>query len=142
MRFSEAEFKLFLRNSSCKIREEPSKSAQKPKKKRQISKLEELVHWEFLRDPNIEILETQPGFVVMPAFFRNGRNYQAIKYTADFRILEDGKEWIVEVKSRGVYEANKKNYPMVRKLFLKFYPELSFREIIFDDAGTRKVKEY
>jgi len=90
----------------------------------------------------VELLETQPRFEIVPGFRRNGKKYQAVHYTSDFRIIENGREIVVEVKSEGVLRANVKSYPMRRKLFLKAFPELVFREIIFMDNGERVVREY
>jgi len=118
----------------------------KKKAGKKISSLEKIVQAEFRLSPDIVIISTQPAFEIVPGFTRNKRKYQSIKYTADFHIKECGKDIIVEVKSTGVLRANKKSYPMRRKLFLRFltdnFPEFIFREIIFDDRKNRTVKEY
>lgn len=102
------------------------------------SKKEADIYFEFKHDPDIEILELQPKFTLIDKFQRRGKTYRAIKFTADFKIKQDGEIWIVDVKSIGTLRANSKGYPMRRKLFLLKYPDLRFREIIFDD---RKLTE-
>jgi len=99
------------------------------------------IYWEFKVDPEIEIVSLQPYFTLQQPFERNGKKYRAISYTADFRIKEKGEVVIVEVKSVGTLRANSKSYPMRRKLFLKNYPDLAFREILFE-KGKRVIKDY
>jgi hypothetical protein len=105
------------------------------------SQAEAHVYWEFKVDPDVELLALQPYFCLQKPFERGGKKYREISYKADFRIKEGGKEWIVEVKSQGTLKANSKSYPMRRKMFLKKFPALAFREIIFD-KGKRIVKGY
>ena len=104
------------------------------------SKSEGKIFVEFKLDPSIKILELQPEFILVPEFELRGKKYQAIKFTPDFRILQDEIEWIVEVKSEGTLRANSKSYSMRRKMFLRNNPELRYREIIFDrDKRVEKV---
>lgn len=104
------------------------------------SKSEGKIYVEFKRDPSVTILELQPFFCLLPKFKLRGKTYQSIDFTSDFRILENGVEWIVEIKSIGTLKANSKSYPMRRKLFLSSNPDLRFREIIFDrDKRTEKT---
>lgn len=105
------------------------------------SKAEALIYSEFKLDPDIEILELQPKFVLLRPFKRKNKFYKGIGYTSDFRINIKGVEWIVEVKSKGTIKANSKSYPMRRKLFLNKFPDLNFKEIIFDGL-TRIEKDY
>jgi hypothetical protein len=140
MNLTPLQLKKLLKGSHCKIRKQP-KGIKQPKIAK-ISAIEQQVYLEFKANKNVEILELQPHFVVSPSFERNGKKYQPIRYTADFRILEDGREIIVEVKSTGVLRARRVDYPMRRKLFLRAFPDLYFREIIFDDQKRRTVKEY
>ena len=142
MILSENEYQELLKNSHCKSRGDLVLG----KKYHKISSLEEIIFTEFQFDPNVEILETQPHFEIVPGFERNGKKYQPIHYTSDFRIKEDEKEIIVEVKSKAILYVRRFDYPMRRKLFLKFitknYPEIGFREIIFDDKKQRTVIDY
>ena len=96
------------------------------------SKSEGKIYVEFKHDPSVTILELQPEFILVPEFELRGKKYQSIKFTPDFRILQDEVEWIVEVKSEGTLKANSKSYSMRRKMFLKSNPELRYREIIFN----------
>ena len=105
------------------------------------SKSEGKIYVEFKLDPSVTILELQPEFILIPEFERRGKKYKAITYKADFRIEQNGEEWIVEIKSIGTLMANSKSYSMRRKLFLRAYPESQLREIIFD-RGKRTEKIY
>ncbi len=96
------------------------------------SKKEADIYFEFKHDPDIEIIGLQPKFTLIDKFQRRGKTYRAIKFTADFKIKQDGKIIIVDVKSKGTLLANSKGYPMRRKLFLLKFPDLIFKEIIFD----------
>jgi len=105
------------------------------------SKSEYRIYYEFKLDPTVKILELQPEFILQEEFELRGKKYQAIKFTPDFRIIRDGIEWIVEVKSQGTMLANSKSYSMRRKMFLKSNPDLRYREIIFN-RGKRVEKVY
>ena len=147
MRLSQVGLDKLLKNSHCAVnaktfRATLKKSKAKKQTRSKRSKLEEIVHWEFIKNKKVKLIKIQPEFELAPPFTRHGKRYRGISYTADFLIEESGQNVVVEVKSKGVLMANKKNYPMRRKLFLRAFPELLFREIIFDDNGNRKIKEY
>ena len=98
------------------------------------------IYYEFKLDPDIEILELQPQFIVKPKFTLRGKKYQSIKWTLDFRILDKGVEYVVDVKSIGTYKANSKSHSIRRKLFLTAYPDLILKEIVIDGKKrTEKV---
>ncbi len=153
MRISEREYELMMKNSQCKVIEDinlkpPAEKTGRVNSKKTIvdgyefdSAKEARIYYEMKLDPEIEIVELQPEFVVFPAFKRNGKIYAAIKFTPDFKVLKNGLKLIIEVKSTGTLKANSKSYPMRRKLFLARYPELSFMEIIFD-KNERTEKQY
>ena len=105
------------------------------------SQIEALIYSEFKVDPDIEILDLQPKFVLLYGFKRKAKTFRPITYKPDFKITIKGVVWVVEVKSTGTIKANSKSYPIRRKLFLSRFPELNFKEIIFD-GGTRTEKEY
>jgi hypothetical protein len=105
------------------------------------SKIEAVIYQEFRDDPTIEILELHPKFMVLDVFRRHKKHIAGISYTPDFKIKIRGRVTVVEVKSIGVLKKNSKSYPMRRKLFLKKYPDLHFREIIFD-GKKRTIKDY
>jgi len=105
------------------------------------SKIEADIYYEFKFDPDIEILELQPKFILLSPFKRKNKSYRGVTYTPDFKVRIKGFEWIVEVKSIGTLKANSKSYPIRRKLFLHKFPELNFREIIFD-GKQRTEKDY
>lgn len=104
------------------------------------SKSEGKIYVEFKLDPSVTILELQPEFILVPGFEIRGKKYQSIKFTPDFKILQDGIEFIVEVKSEGTLKANSKSYSMRRKMFLRSNQDLRYREIIFNrDKRTEKI---
>ena len=105
------------------------------------SKSEALIYSEFKLDPDIEILELQPQFILLKPFKRKNKAYRGITYKADFKIRLKDVIWIIEVKSKGTLKANSKSYAIRRKLFLHNFPNLNFREIIFD-GQKREIKEY
>lgn len=151
-RLSEQELDDILKKGHTKISEGYLEAIEKKKKPRVNSnkieidghlfdsKSEGKIYVEFKLDPSVTILELQPEFILVPEFELRGKKYQSIKFTPDFRILQDGIEFIVEVKSKGTMLANSKSYSMRRKMFLKNNPELRYREIIFNrDKRTEKI---
>ena len=73
----------------------------------------------------IESLRLQPKFLLQEGFRRDGKAYRAIHYIADFAYLKDGKEVVEDVKGHKT-----KEYQIKKKLFLKRYQEIDFREIV------------
>lgn len=151
MSMSNREFQYLIRNSYCKVArgDAPKAKGQPRVNSRKIkfdgiifdSKAEFEVYREYNFDPDIEILEIHPKFILQEGFKRNGKNHRAIEYTADFLIKEGGQKIVVEIKSLGTLKANAKSYPMRRKMFLKLFPNLRFREIIIN-RKKRKITEY
>ena len=72
----------------------------------------------------ISDLELQPEFLLQKSFRHNGKVVRAIKYKADFRYHRDGVEWIEDVKG-----CKTQVYGIKKKLFLKKYPDVNFREV-------------
>ena len=72
----------------------------------------------------ISDLELQPEFILQDGFERDGKRYRAIKYVADFQYVQDGKLVVEDTKG---YRTNE--YLIKRKMFLKNYPEIEFREL-------------
>lgn len=70
----------------------------------------------------IDKLELQPEFELLPSFTRNGKKERAITYRADFSWIEDGNRVVVDVKG-----AETKVFKMKRKMLLYFYPQIDFR---------------
>lgn len=98
------------------------------------------IYCEYKLDLDIKILELQPQYIVFPGFSLRSKKYQDIKWTLDFRILDKGVEYVIDVKSIGTYKANSKSHSMRRKLFLRLYPELILKEIVIDGKKrTEKV---
>jgi hypothetical protein len=97
------------------------------------SQVEFDIYFECKLDPKIRILEVHPSYPLFPAFTRGGKNYADISYTADLFIYNgrSGQEEVIEVKSKGTRDM-RSDYPLRKKLFLMRYPELVFREIVFD----------
>jgi hypothetical protein len=154
MRMTEAEFKNFMKKSPCSVNHFGEGARKKPRvnsRKAQIdghlfdSQAEAQIYWELKVDPNVEILELQPKFELLKPFFRivdkKTRKFSGIFFTPDFKVLEMGRELIIEVKSIGTIKANSKSYSMRRKMFLSAYPGILFREIIFD-GKKRIIREY
>ena len=105
------------------------------------SQMEANIYFEFKVNPDVAILELHPQFELQPKFKKGKKSHRAIKYTADFLIEEKGKRWVVDVKSKGSMLANSKSYPMRIKMLLFKYPDINFREIIFN-GKRRETKEY
>jgi hypothetical protein len=147
-RFTEEQLVQILKNGYCSV----SGSLPKLKKAGRVnshkieidgylfdSKSEALIYSEYKIDPDVEILELQPRFILLTPFKRKNKSYRGITYKADFVISVGGDNWVVEVKSKGTLKANSKNYPMRRKLFLNKFPDLNFREIIFDGKQRTEI---
>jgi hypothetical protein len=148
MRLTEAEFNAMLKQSHCSISgKAPKKKGRVQRRKVKIdghefdSRSEATIYCELKHDPEVKILELQPKFIILDGFNRGKKKFRPIAYTADFRIMEKGREIIVEVKSTGTLKANAKSYPMRKKMFLKKFPELGFREIIFN-GSKRTIRDY
>jgi len=148
MRLTEEQFAAMLKQSHCSI------GGKAPKKKGRVnsrkvkvdgvefdSQAEAKIYFELKHDPDVEFLRIHPEFTLLDGFKRGKKKFQPITYKADFRIMEKGVEVIVEVKSTGTLKANAKSYPMRKKMFLKKFPELGFREIIFN-GSKRTVRDY
>lgn len=69
-------------------------------------------------------IELQPEFVLQEKFEHNGTKYCGIKYRGDFGYFENNKRVIEDVKGHIT-----KEYTIKKKLLLKKYPEIDFREI-------------
>ena len=69
--------------------------------------------------------ELQPVFLLQEAFTKNGKRHQAIKYIADFKVIqEDGRVDIVDVKGHETQV-----FRIKRKLFEARYPDLTLKLI-------------
>jgi hypothetical protein len=66
-------------------------------------------------------LRMQVPFVLQEEFGYGGKTYQAIRYFADFSWMEDGRQHVVDVKSKGTKTPL---FICKWKLVLKRYPEL------------------
>lgn len=147
-KITEEQLAQMLKNGHCSIRESRStvkKTGRVHSHKIEIdghlfdSKAEALIYSEFKIDPDVIILELQPQFVLLRPFKRKNKFYRGITYKSDFSISIKGYHWIIEVKSKGTLKANSKNYPMRRKLFLNKFPDLNFREIIFNGKQRTEI---
>ncbi len=76
------------------------------------------------RAGKIKGLELQPEFILQESFEYRGKKIRAIKYIADFRYWQDGKEIVEDTKG-----FKTKEYLIKKKLFLKKYPDVEFREL-------------
>ena len=76
----------------------------------------------------IKDLELQPTYVLQPAYIRDGRKVQPLKYRADFRYLDtrDNRIIVEDVKAK-TYQTEV--YRIKKKLLLCKYPELNFVEV-------------
>lgn len=72
----------------------------------------------------ISDLELQPVFLLQDKFQHHGKTYRAIKYIADFRYLKNGETIVEDVKG---FETQV--YKIKKKMLLKKYPDINFREI-------------
>ena len=153
MSISGKEFEDMMKKSHCKIIYDSGKkkrigrvSSQKIEVHGVLldSKAEVNIYWECFIDDEVEIIWPTPmlekeTFILLKPFKRKNKSYQGITYTPDFKIKIYGVEWIIEVKSRGTLRANSKSYPLRRKLFLNKFPDLNFREIIFDGKKRTEI---
>lgn len=71
----------------------------------------------------IDALELQPRFEIIPAFADSGgHKHRATFYTADFRYNENGRAVVEEVKGH-----ESRDFRLRMKLFLLQYPEYEYR---------------
>lgn len=98
------------------------------------SQVEADIYYEYKVDPEFDILEVHPEFLLQPGFTRHGKKYRKIIWTADIKVKDRKTNFIyvIEVKSKGTLKANSKSHSMRRKMFLYKYPNYSIREIIID----------
>ena len=77
------------------------------------------------RAGEIADFQLQPEFVLQEGFrAKSGQWIRPIKYKADFRIIHtDGKEVVIDTKG-----FKTKDYLIKRKMLLKKYPDIYFRE--------------
>lgn len=54
--------------------------------------------YKYFKDKGITILELQPRFLLQDKFTVRGENIRKIEYVADFRILHEWDEYIVDAK--------------------------------------------
>lgn len=80
----------------------------------------------------IKELELQPLIRLQNGFDdKEGNHHRPINYKADFRVLwSDGEEEYIDTKG---YKTNV--YKIKKKLLLKKYPDMNFREITEDDLN-------
>ena len=78
----------------------------------------------------ISNLEIHPRYTLQASFWdpRGGRNYRSITYTGDFFYRERGTSIVEDVKSR--ITRKEPAYNIKKKLFIKKYPDIEFREVI------------
>ena len=72
----------------------------------------------------ISNLILQPKFLLQEGFVRDGKKYRAIFYIADFEYIKDGKRIVEDVKGMKT-----DIYKLKKKMFLKKYPQVVFKEI-------------
>jgi len=72
----------------------------------------------------ISNLILQPKFLLQESFEYKGKKERAIFYIADFEYIQNGKRIVEDVKG-----VKTDVYKLKRKLFLKKYPRVEFREI-------------
>jgi len=73
----------------------------------------------------IRELKLQPVFLLQEGFYRNGKAIRQITYRADFEYIDERGQRVVE----DVKGVKTDVYKIKKKLFLKKYPEIEFREI-------------
>ena len=76
------------------------------------------------RAGKIKELKLQPKFLLQDGFERDGKKYRAIFYIADFEYIKDGKRIVEDVKG-----VRTDVYKLKKKMFLKKYPQVEFKEI-------------
>ena len=73
---------------------------------------------------SIKNLELQPRFLLQESFKKEGKTIRAIYYVADFSYFQNGNRCVEDVKG---FKTDV--YNLKKKLFLKKYPDVVFREI-------------
>ena len=72
----------------------------------------------------IKDLKLQPVFLLQEGFYYQGKAIRQITYRADFEYIENGKRVVEDVKG---FKTDV--YKLKKKLFLKKYPDVIFKEI-------------
>jgi hypothetical protein len=72
----------------------------------------------------IKELQRQEAWVLQEPFEYKGKKIRAIYYIADFSYYENGKYVVEDVKGRKT-----KEYQLKKKMFLKRYQNIDFREV-------------
>ena len=72
----------------------------------------------------IKDLKLQPCFLLQEGFYYQGRAIRQITYKADFEYVQDGKRVVEDVKG---FKTDV--YKLKKKLFLKKYPDVIFKEV-------------
>ena len=71
----------------------------------------------------VKAFELQPKFTLQEGFEKNGKRYQPITYTADFKVLyNDGRTEIVDVKGHETQV-----FKIKKKMFEYQYPDLELK---------------
>jgi hypothetical protein len=73
----------------------------------------------------IKELKLQPVFLLQEGFHRNGKAIRQITYRADFEYIDEKGQKVVE----DVKGFKTDVYKLKKKLFLKKYPDLEFKEM-------------
>lgn len=76
------------------------------------------------RAGQIKDLQLQPVFLLQEGYKRAGKSIQAITYIGDFSYIENGRQVVEDAKGMKT-----EVYRIKKKLLLKRYPELDFREV-------------
>lgn len=93
------------------------------------SQLEAQRYWELKmmeRAGEIENLELQPSFELMPSFRKNGVTYRKITYIADFRYIDKRTGETIIEDTKGF---KTKEYILKKKIFEYLNPDLTIKEI-------------
>lgn len=125
------DFRKCMINSTCKTCTDNNKCNSKYKNKKSEYKgikfdskkemLRYIVLEDMLKKGEIEDLQLQVPFVLIPPFELNGKKYKGMRYIADFTYKKDGKIVVEDVKGMktNVYKIKKKLMAYVHKIEIK-----------------------
>ncbi|MFW9968642.1 MAG: DUF1064 domain-containing protein [Candidatus Odinarchaeota archaeon] len=133
MNWSEEEYQAYINKESVKQKKNKYGVASKEDRTAEgitfASKAEKdryLVLKDMEKCKEIKNLVLQPKFVLQEKFKKDGQTYNSIEYKADFAYFDvsSGIEIIEDVKGMKTQV-----YKLKKKLLLKKYPDINFREV-------------
>ena len=82
-----------------------------------------------LRAGEIMMLILQPKYVLIHSFIYRGKRIGAMTYSADFEYVDKSNMQTIVEDAKSVSTRKNEAYKMRKKLFMREYPGLEFREV-------------